>query len=41
MMDRYYHIVDDDRTPQSWVLTVRKCECGQTLYYDRKKRGTA
>ncbi|NBK25329.1 MAG: hypothetical protein EOM68_25320 [Spirochaetia bacterium] len=38
MMDRYYNIFDDDRIPESWVLTVRKCECGQTLYYDRKKK---
>ena len=37
MIDRYYNIFDDDRIPKSWVLTVRKCECGQTLYYDRKK----
>ena len=24
MMDRYYHIVDDDRIPESWVLTIKE-----------------
>lgn len=28
----------DDAIPRDWVLTVRKCECGQTLYWDKKKK---
>lgn len=28
----------DEPIPKSWVLTVRKCECGQTLYWDKEEK---
>ena len=28
--------IADESIPRSWVLTVRKCSCGQTLFWDKK-----
>lgn len=27
----------DEPIPPTWVLTVRKCTCGQTLYWDKEE----
>ncbi len=35
-MDDIYNLVDTP-IPTAWVLTVRKCSCGQTLYWDKEK----
>ena len=36
-MDTTFHLIDeaDFTIPRSWVLTVRVCECGTTMFYDR------
>lgn len=36
-LDDTYHIVSNDEwvIPKSWVLTVRKCSCGQTLWWNK------
>lgn len=36
-LDTMYMIADEP-IPSSWVLTVRKCTCGQTLFFDREKK---
>lgn len=36
-MDNTYNLVDRFPIPSTWVLTVRKCECGQMLYWDTEK----
>jgi hypothetical protein len=36
-IDDIYQIYDES-IPRSWVLTVRKCECGQTLYWDKRNK---
>ena len=36
-METMYILADNYPIPPTWVLTVRKCECGQMLYWDREK----
>ncbi len=39
-LDDTYHVVGDESwvTPSYWVLTVRKCDCGYTLWWNKKKK---
>lgn len=34
-LDTTFQLLNES-IPRDWVLTVRKCECGQTLYWDKK-----
>ena len=36
-LDTIFNLIDEDdfTIPRSWVLTVRVCECGTTMFYDR------
>lgn len=36
-MDDIYNIWDEG-LPKHWVLTVRKCSCGQTLWWDNRTK---
>lgn len=30
-------VLDRDSVPTHWVLSVRKCSCGQTMYYNNRE----
>ena len=36
-IDNIYMVMEDQVIPRHWVLTVKRCECGQMLYWDTKK----